>query len=588
MNVKTITRLSLVFCLIFGLTQAMTAQTFWSEDFSSQSDFESNWTNGGDNGGGGEVWTWSDDPGALTFGSQPDFGATTAANGFILFNSDGNGENVHDVTITSPVIDCSGQSTVFLSSENQYAYFSTGGTSVAEVGVSIDGGDFLYRQILADVEQNALTDAVQPVAIELPEAANQSNVRIQFRWRGNFEYAWKIDDINLSSMDPTPLNDLTLFQPRSAFNFETPVSMIDTVFMAFGIQNNGLADQFNVSASANISGSNGDTFDTTETTDTLQADSTVFFLFDESFIPSGEGNYTLTYTTSSDSTDSNEMDNEALAFFRITEDIFSKDDNIVANATQPLNIGDFWEIGNYYVVPNGGYEAYEAEFSVASNGNAHQGQQVTVFLYKVKEDSDPLVSLSDDDLDVVGFGEYTFTNEENFDIVTVGLDDLIEATPGVVLEEGAGYILTIQYTPDMFVPYSALPYWFDIATVSRGDGGDWFNGGFGPEITALCRMRIREEGAVSTQEPQLEESKLNLFPNPVKDQLTLELALEDINEQVEIQIIDATGKTMFRNIYENIQKETLNFVTAKYPAGNYFLHVRTAEGVKSERFVVQH
>ena len=418
MIVKTITRFSLAAILSIFLVQMTTAQEFWSEDFSSQTDFETNWTNGGDNGGGGEEWVWSDDPSALLFGSQPPFGSTTADNGFIIFNSDGNGNNAHDVTITSSAIDCSGQDQVFLRCENQYSYFSTGGVSIAEVGVSTNGTDFTYYQILADVEQNDLSDAVQVVFLELPEAANQSAVFLQFRWQGFFEYTWRIDDISLSGENPRPNNDLVLIQPRVPFNFATPESMIDTVFMGFGIENRGQVDQPNVSASAMLSGTNGDSFSTTETTDSLASDSTVFFFFDESFVPSGIGDYTIGYNTSSDSTDADPDDNIGGATFTITEDVFSKDDGNIVSATQPQDIGDdFWEIGNYYVAPNGGYQAYEADISVASNGMAHQGQMVTVFLYEVTEDDQP--EFTDEDLNVRGFGEHEFTTEENFALVTV-------------------------------------------------------------------------------------------------------------------------------------------------------------------------
>jgi hypothetical protein len=587
MNVKTITRFILSTTLSLVLIQATSAQVFWSETFDNEADFNAEWTNGGDNGGGGEEWVWSDDPSALLFGSQPPFGSTTADDGFIIFNSDGNGNAAHDVTITSSAIDCSGQSQVFLRCENQYGYFSTGGVSIAEVGVSTDGTDFLYYSILADVEQNDLSAAVQEVFIELPEAANQPEVYIQFRWRGFFEYTWRIDDISLSSENPQPINNLVLIQPRVPFNFATPVSMIDTVFMGMGIENNGQADQFNVSASATLMGDNGDSFMTTEFTDTLLSDSSVFFFFDESFIPTGEGNYTIEYETGSDSTDASPGNNVDDAVFIITEDLFSKDDGNIASATQPAEIaGDFWEIGNYYVANNGGFEAFEADISVASNDDAHQGQSITVFLYEVNEDDNE--EFTDDDLSVVGFGEYTFGSEENFDLVTVELFDLLEGTQGVELFEGVEYFLTVQYTPEMFSPFSALAYYYDVATVVRDDDGSWFLGGFGPDVTLIARMRIRESGSVATDEPALAESKINMFPNPVNTELNVQLELEDVNEQVEVKIIDATGRTMQANIYENFRTQQLTFNTEKYAAGTYFLHVRTSEGVSSKRFVVQH
>ncbi|MBK6950007.1 MAG: hypothetical protein IPH16_19775 [Haliscomenobacter sp.] len=102
--------------------------------------------------------------------------AKTAANGFVLFNSDINGDNAHDVTVTSPAINCSGQNAVFLRFENQYAYFSAGATSKAEVGISTDSVNFTYIQVLTNVARNDLSQPVQIQVLELPAAANKPKV----------------------------------------------------------------------------------------------------------------------------------------------------------------------------------------------------------------------------------------------------------------------------------------------------------------------------------------------------------------------------------------------------------------------------
>ena len=164
---------------------------------------------------------------------------------------------------------------------------------------------------------------------------------------------------------------------------------------------------------------------------------------------------------------------------------------------------------------------------------------------------------------------------------------MTERTDGIEMIEGAEYFLTIQYTPEMFSPFSDLAYYYDVATVVRGDDGGWFLGGFGPDITLLARMRIRD-ATVAVKEPQLDEGKLTVFPNPVNDQLNVQIELETVSEQVEVKIMDATGRNLETRLFDNIRIQQVNFNTEQYPAGNYFLHVRTAEGVKTKRFVVQH
>ena len=196
-----------VFAFLFamtlvGLTNSLMAQTpFWTEDFGSEADFNAEWVNGGTNPGS-EVWSWSDNPGPV-FNGQPAFGAPTAANGFVEFNSDANGEgNAHDVTLTTVnPIDCSAASEVFIRFISQYAHFYG---PTAQVGVSTDGVVFTYYTVLEEEEQQDFSNPAISTIVELPQAAGQAQVWIQFRWQGEWEYIWRIDDIDLFASSPLP------------------------------------------------------------------------------------------------------------------------------------------------------------------------------------------------------------------------------------------------------------------------------------------------------------------------------------------------------------------------------------------------
>lgn len=194
---KTLTYRSLVMALLLATGfQSAFAQTFWTETFSDEASSTTNWVSGGDNLGA-EVWTWTSDPLAgFQDPAVPAFGAATAGDGYFLFNSDANGENnAHDVTLTgvgNPA-NCTGQSGVHLKFYTQYFYF---GINNARVGVSTNGTDFTYYQILSDLPESTIFDG--EIDLALPEADNQAQVWIQFRWEGNWEYHWKVDDLELS------------------------------------------------------------------------------------------------------------------------------------------------------------------------------------------------------------------------------------------------------------------------------------------------------------------------------------------------------------------------------------------------------
>ena len=182
-------------------TPPPTPIAFFQEDFSDPS----GWTIGGSNGGGDEQWTWQTNPQGI-FTSQPAFAAPTAQNGFFAFNSDFNGRHNHDVTLTSGPIDCSAQDTIVAQFANQYAYFSSGGVSRPQLGVSTDGVNFVYFDVLQQVVRTSLSEANRTERVDITEvAAGASTVYLQFRWAGYWEYIWRVDDLTLLTFEqPEP------------------------------------------------------------------------------------------------------------------------------------------------------------------------------------------------------------------------------------------------------------------------------------------------------------------------------------------------------------------------------------------------
>ena len=584
---KNSTPFLLVFAAVFGIAfsaSAQSSQPFFTETFPSQADFNANWTSGGTNAGP-ESWEWLDDPSGLFIG-QPDFAAETADNGFARFNSDANGESNHDVTLTiNNPIDCSGRDMVFISVQNQYGYFSN--ISEAQIGISTDGVNFDYITILEDVRGNDISDAVQIVEEDISEfAANEAQVFIQFRWIGNFEYAWLIDDIKLFEENPQLQFDLTIETPLIPFNYATPRSQAGAFFFGHAYRNNGSQPAMDLMTTLEIEGNNGDTLSTTEALQmSFASDAADTVGYTETFMPSDTGVYTFSYTLSSANQDERSSDNTYAGDFLITENLFSKDDGRGLAATQPASIVDnTWEIGNYYVIENPGQVATEAIFSVASNGNTHQGMDVSVLLYQITDNGD--TQFNDDDVSVVGFGSYSFTDEVGGQLVSAPLLNF-EGDTAVTLEEGAEYLLTVQYAPDMAVVYTGLPYFYDVATVVKN--GDWFLGGFGPEVTALVRMRVRdEEDVTSIKEPALADNKVQIFPNPVDRELTVQIALDAVSTEIRVEVMDVNGRLIRQQQLDQVQRDQVRINTSQLSEGTYMVRVRTAEGVRTERFVVQH
>lgn len=197
--------------LIAAGFQVCFAQTpFWTETFSDESTATTEWQTGGLNDGP-VIWAWTDDVAAGNW--QPgNFTAPTASTGYFWFDSDGNGQGFpYDATLTNTTpINCSGKSNVHLRFYSYYRTFT--GTDVAQIGVSTDGGaTFTYHHIPEfDALKDEQTFGAQVVQgqydVAIPEANGHSQVWIQFDYQGEFEYYWKVDDLELYEYVASPVN----------------------------------------------------------------------------------------------------------------------------------------------------------------------------------------------------------------------------------------------------------------------------------------------------------------------------------------------------------------------------------------------
>ena len=188
--------IALLVCLAGRVS--ISAQVFWSESFFNEATAIANWVNGGTNPGPVD-WAWTMNPAeGYQDPDLPPFAAPSATDGYFYFNSADNGLVPHDVWLTGTgnPADCSGKQDVRLRFFTQYIYFNPSGT-VAEVGVSTDGVNFTYTPLFAGLPANLpYHDWVE---VDLDEADDQPQVWLQFRWIGNFEYHWKVDDLALIS-----------------------------------------------------------------------------------------------------------------------------------------------------------------------------------------------------------------------------------------------------------------------------------------------------------------------------------------------------------------------------------------------------
>ncbi len=201
---KNLTFRSIValFVVTFCFNSAFSQTPFWTETFSDQASATTNWVHAGTNAAANpRKWQWTDNlkagnwvPGA--------FQAPTGDTGYMYFDSDSNDVGAYNITLTGvgvPAV-ATGKADVHLRFYTYYRTFT--GTDKATVGISTDGVNFTYRNIpqfddLKD-EQTFGTQRYQGwIDIDVNEADNAAQVWVQFRWQGDYEYYWKVDDLEL-------------------------------------------------------------------------------------------------------------------------------------------------------------------------------------------------------------------------------------------------------------------------------------------------------------------------------------------------------------------------------------------------------
>ncbi len=275
----------------------------------------------------------------------------TATNGFMIFDSDfldnaGNATNPgggvapapHIGYLVSPTVDFTAVSSAVMTVHSSFRRFFGEGN----VEVSIDGGSSwidtiqLYNADNLEVNESTSDDDIR--TFYLPGAiAGEANVKFRFTFdgnpgnlNGNGYYYWMVDDITISE---SPYNDLRLengyfstapINNNEKYFNEVPVqhAALDTLRFSGGVTNYGSAPQGNTVFTATIDGPTSGSI--TSTPATVNPGSTDTLVANSFIIPNGGvGDYAITYSVSSDSTDAIPSDNLDSTTYHVTENLYS-------------------------------------------------------------------------------------------------------------------------------------------------------------------------------------------------------------------------------------------------------------------------
>ncbi len=388
-------------------------------------------------------------------------------------------------------------------------------------------------------------------------------------------------------------------------NVQTPVTQIatDTFGFSANVTNVRGVDLTNVVLTASVLTDSGVVLYTTSLNIPLLTGDVVdsFFVIPGLYAPELPlGDYRVVYTSTSDPINGNVFNDEIRAAFKVTENLFAKDDN-VTNGIRPSNtpLAGF-AMANLYTMSAGALDNYEVktiEFAHFTNPGLPMINQITadISLFRVNDNVAANWNLWDraayqsTSYQWVGTGTYIApSNAAQGQVHQVELTDLTTALPGILLENGAQYIVSAFYPDSSRFAFQAVDEDLDLAgpfgIYSLSYSDQWYSGFAGGPSANLIRMYI--DLVVTTDEKPLPDSYMNVFPNPAKDVINLGLNLDKASN-ITVTIADINGRTVYIDDRNVVTNETLTYQIGQLASGTYLARIATKEGTLTKKFIVQ-
>lgn len=275
--------------------------------------------------GNNYTWKWTDvgAQGPTTAGYEHVLASTSAANGWLILDSDNNGLGTYDSYLYSPSYNCSNYSSVAVVFQELYKRWGneTMNGNPTYVGISVDNGvSWAEYEIHEDFESKESTDNPGIYMLNISTVAgSQADVKVYFRMLGSWDYWWQIDDF---AVIEGPQNEIAIAEVTNAWfdgNYGYVGSFSKLPFkhifenVCYGdVYSNGEILQTGVTLEATITNSMG-TVVFNESDDTIQLSftDTADLFIETTFTPATPDVYTVSFQAYQDQTDELPLNNIA-------------------------------------------------------------------------------------------------------------------------------------------------------------------------------------------------------------------------------------------------------------------------------------
>ncbi len=566
------------------------ATVLWSDDIANLN----NWTvvNTGTGTNATTGWYHETNPAAIPVSTISPFASTSAANGFMMVNSDANNTTDNDGSvihseITSNTIDLSANTNVVLRFQQNFRWWKDTRT----VSVSGDNGatwtDYLISdQTAYDIgiyqgNQSSLNPDL--VVIDISSVAGGSaQVQIKFTYDDNDIWAWywAIDDVEIIAKPNDDIQVLSAFivdQSNEGVEYgRTPVDQVGTNWeVGAQVFNFGVNDQTNVNVTSVEAGG---AFSYTATRALHEADSTyIISTVEMPTLP--VGTYVVDYTAVSDGETSASPDfgdNTAQRTFEVTNWEYSID-----------GIGVYPAGGLISSMGTASFQNASDNLIIASKYNFKNA--VTIKSIKA------MISST------------TVAGAEVFGLI-IDTADLLADNPTPLFITSSSYVVTAQDVTNGFIELNfditaqpSLPagsYYAAVELLSNGNSTDIsilndervaqpFSGSmiyipndqtYSNGVASAVRMVVQDPAFIGLNENSLEG--VSVYPNPSQGVITVSNAN---NTENTIVVYDMVGKV----VYSTSANSSTTIDLSSNGTGVYMVKVSNENGSMVERVVIK-
>jgi hypothetical protein len=554
--------------------------TLWSNTCNNAAD----WTFTNTSIPAGGNWFIETNPAAIPVGVLSPMGSTTAADGYLMINSDAIGGNdgdgtptICEATIAVPTGTLSAYPFVSLKFQHNYRWWQ----DTRGVRVSGDNGvTWTEFEITNNAgypnDQNSGNPEVELINIS-SVAGGAADVLVQFYYNDNDIWAWywAVDDVEIVETDEFDLavtglywGSLGTYGARLPY-YQVPVNQIAAIDLGGRVTNFGYGNQTDVvfSIEETVSGFTGSSAPSALATfaiDTLDLTT--------QFTPAGLGTYSFDAEVTSPETDAFPADNSVagMASVTVTNNTYARDMNNRTGGTLNRDADGFaapYQVGNVFDIITGD-DLYAVDFYVSPTTDVESDYSAT--LYRIDN------------------GDFTYIAETDFGIITAAnLDTWVTVTfdNAQPLQAGQSYLVVIGsqggigqnglVTGTSGISARQTSFYLDLVD------GTWYF------TTATPMVRMNFDLSLSTENIVENSMKLTVYPNPAKDVANVNFELEN-NSNVTLTISDLSGKVVFTTTENNVAagKNSIVVPTAGFANGVYTYSFVAGNTVVTEKLVI--